>query len=122
MSDRRVVLGPGAARLLRNGEVVAPLAVADTRASRRKGLLGTDAVEGALWITKCPSVHMMGMRYAIDVAVLDRDGKVLTVRTLQPWTGMTFPSPRNKVTVEAGEGSMARWGIRAGDVLAIGRP
>ena len=74
------VFGPGPGRLLCDGRDVAAAALADTADSRRKGLLGTDAVEGALWITKCPSVHMMGMRYPIDVAVVDRDGVVGQLR------------------------------------------
>ena len=67
------------------------MAVAEDSATRGRGLLGTDRVEGALWITRCPSVHMMGMRYPIDVAVVDRDGVVLQVKTLRPWTGATWP-------------------------------
>ena len=66
------VFGPGPHALLCDGRRVAALAVADTTATRRRGLLGTSAVDGALWITRCPSVHMVGMRYPIDVAVVDR--------------------------------------------------
>lgn len=116
------VLGPGPLTLLRNGEPIAPLAVADTPASRRRGLLGTTAVHGALWITRCPSVHMVGMRYPIDVAVVDRAGIVLLVATLRPWTGLTRPRLRASATIEAAAGSMAAWGVRAGDRLAIGTP
>lgn len=116
----RPVYGPGPLRLLRDGEVVAPLAVADTTATRRRGLLGTSGVEGALWITRCPSVHMVGMRYPIDVAVLDAGGTVLHVATLRPWTGATRPRRRASVSVEAEAGAMTRWGVRPGSVLSIG--
>ena len=112
--------GPGPARLLVDKRDVAALAVADTRASRRRGLLGTSAVDGALWITKCPTVHMVGMRYPIDVAVLDRRGRVLKVATLRPWTGMTWPRLRASVTVEAAAGSMEAWQVRRGSVLEVG--
>jgi hypothetical protein len=33
---------------------------------------------------------MMGMRYPIDVAVVDEGGTVLRVRTLRPWIGGTW--------------------------------
>ncbi len=112
--------GPGPRQLVVDGRAVAPLAVADTPAQRRKGLLGTSGVDGALWITHCPSVHMVGMRYPIDVAVLDRDGRVLRVATLRAWTGMTRPRLRARVTVEAAAGSLAQWGVQRGCVLRIG--
>ena len=117
---RREPFGPGDRQLLCDGRPVAPLAVAETTASRRRGLLGTSRVDGALWITRCPSVHMVGMRYPIDVAVVDRDGTVLLVATLRPWIGMTRFRRRASATVEAAAGAMADWGVRQGSVLAIG--
>lgn len=113
------MLAAGPERLLVDGEDVAPVLVADTPATRRKGLLGTTGVEGALWITRCPSVHMMGMRYPIDVAVLDREGVVLRTATLAPWWGMTWPRPRARATVEMMPGSLHAWGIRPGRVLSV---
>lgn len=113
------ILGPGGRRLLRDGVDVAPLTVADTPGERRKGLLGSDDVVGALWITKCPSVHMVGMRYPIDVAVVDGDGTVLKVATLRPWWGATAPRLRASATIEARAGSMARWGVTRGSRLEM---
>lgn len=112
--------GPGDRRLLVDGRAVAPLAVADTPRERRRGLLGTRGIDGALWITRCPSVHMVGMRYPIDVAVVDGWGRVLLVATLRPWTGMTRPRWRASATVEAAAGSMATWGVGTGSLLDIG--
>ncbi|QKE86159.1 DUF192 domain-containing protein [Arthrobacter sp. NEB 688] len=106
--------------MLADGRDIAPLAVAETASDRRRGLLGTSGIEGALWITRCPSVHMVGMRYPIDVAVVDRHGRVLRTATLRPWTGMTRPRLRASATVEAAAGSLARWGVRAGTVLTVG--
>lgn len=115
------VFGPGPHRLLRDGIDVAPLAVAESYRTRQRGLLGTDSVAGALWITRCPSVHMIGMRYPIDVAVVDRTGVVLLIKNLKPWTGGTWPRRGASATIEAAVGSMAEWGIQPGAVLAIGR-
>lgn len=113
------MMGPGGRRLVCDGVDVAPLLVAETPSERRKGLLGSDDVEGALWITKCPSVHMVGMRYPIDVAVVDRDGVVLKVATLAPWWGATAPRLRAKATIEARAGSMAAWGVARGSRLEM---
>ncbi|NLT55766.1 MAG: DUF192 domain-containing protein [Actinomycetales bacterium] len=116
-SDARPTCGPGVGLLLREGREIAPLVVAATAAERRRGLLGTDALVGALWLQPCSSVHCVGMRYPIDVALLNRRGRVLAVRTLRPGR-MTMPSPRVRAVVEAPAGAMAEWGIRRGDVLS----
>ena len=118
---KRGVFGPGPNTLCCDGRRVAAVAVAETTATRRKGLGGTDAVLGALWITRCPSVHMLGMRYPIDVAVLDRDGVVLLVKTLTPWTGGTWPRRRACATLEAAAGALALWGIVVGSQLSVDR-
>ena len=63
--------------LLREGEVLASLEVADTRPARRRGLLGRDSIDGALLLVPARSVHTIGMRFPIDVAWLDGDLTVL---------------------------------------------
>lgn len=113
------VVGPGPDRLLVDGRDVAPVLVADTASTRRKGLLGSDRLDGALWITKCPTVHMVGMRYAIDVAVLDKRDEVIHTTTLQPWWGMTWWRLRARTTVEMMPGSLDAWGIRRGSKLEV---
>jgi uncharacterized protein len=115
------VFGPGPDTLLCDGRPVAPVAVAEDSVTRGRGLLGTDGVVGALWITRCPSVHMVGMRYPIDVAVVDRDGTVLQVKTLRPWTGMTWPRRGASATIEAAAAALAEWGVRPGVRLAYER-
>ena len=76
---------PAVARRLTNQTrqtVVADrLFVADTFFSRLKGLLGTRELPAgdALLIRPCNNIHMFGMRYAIDVAFVDEDDRVLKV-------------------------------------------
>ena len=65
--------------------------LADTWWGRLRGLLGTSALpEGeGLILRPCSSVHMFGMRYALDVAFFDRDARVVaTYPSLAPgrWT------------------------------------
>lgn len=114
------VFGPGPDRLLVDGRDVGPLTVARTRSEVRRGLLGTDRLVGGLWLPRCPSVHMVGMRYPIDVAVLDRAGTVLVTRRLRPWSGLTWPAPGRSVTVELPAGSLEDLGITPGCVLSVG--
>lgn len=63
------------------GEIVVARSVlwAGTSAERRRGLLGRtsmDAEEG-VYIVPCKMIHMFGMRFAIDVAFLAADGRIL---------------------------------------------
>lgn len=110
----------GPHRLLVDGRAVAPLTVARTHREKGRGLLGTGGIEGAMWFHGTSSVHMMGMRYAIDVAVLDRDGRVLHLTTLTPWTGLTRPRRRGASVVEAAAGAMTAWQVSRVSVLSVG--
>lgn len=104
--------------LLRDGEVLASLEVADSRRARSRGLLGRSGVEGALLLRPCRSVHSLGMRFSIDVAFCDDNLQVLRVVTL-PRHRLTRPVWRSRVVIEAEAGAFARWGLRPGDVLEV---
>lgn len=116
----RIVAGPGEHRLLVDGRDSGPLLVPESGAERRRGLLGTDQLHGAMWLQPCGSVHCLGMRYTIDVALLDRRGRVRRVRTLRPGR-LTWPSPRIRTVVEAPAGALEQWGVQRGSVLAMQR-
>ena len=71
------------------GTVLADRAgVADTPPLRNRGLLKhthLDPGEG-LWIVPTQSIHMFFMKFAIDVAYLNKSRKVVkVVRDLKPW-------------------------------------
>ena len=104
--------------LLREGEVLAVLEVADGVAGRARGLLGRDGVEGAMLIKPARSVHTMGMRFPIDVAFCDRDMTVLDTVTMKRFR-VTRPRLRARCVVEAEAGAFDRWGLRPGDRLEI---
>ena len=104
--------------LLRDGEVLAVLEVADGVAGRARGLLGRDGVEGALLIKPARSVHTVGMRFPIDVAFCDRDMNVLDTVTMKRFR-LTRPRLRARCVVEAEAGAFDRWGLRPGDRLEI---
>jgi hypothetical protein len=73
----------------RSGNVVAnEVELADTRESRRQGLLGRASMgpSSALILRPCFSVHTAFMQFAIDVVFVNRDGVVVKVaRQLVPW-------------------------------------
>jgi uncharacterized membrane protein (UPF0127 family) len=94
------------------------LEVASTRRARGRGLLGRDGIDGALWLPGVRSVHTVGMRFAIDVAWLDADGRVLRVRTLRPRRVSAWV-PRAVGVLEAEAGAFARWGLAVGSVVEL---
>jgi uncharacterized protein len=104
--------------LVSETRVLASAEVADDRATRRRGLLKRDGLEGALVITSCRWVHTIGMRFPLDVAYVDRDGTVVkAVRMARHRVG--FPVPKATWVIEAEAGAFARWGLQVGDVVEL---
>jgi uncharacterized membrane protein (UPF0127 family) len=104
--------------LLRDGEVLAALEVADSFGARLRGLLGRDGIDGALLLQPARSVHTIGMRFAIDVAFCDRDLRVLRTQTM-PRYRIGAPHMRSRCVVEAEAGAFERWNLRPGDQLEV---
>lgn len=101
-----------------DGAEVGPLEVAGSRRTRSRGLLGRDRVDGALWLPGVRSVHTVGMRVALDVAWVDRTGRVLRTRTMSP--GRVSGWVRRAAGVlEAEAGAFARWGLGQGSEVAV---
>jgi uncharacterized membrane protein (UPF0127 family) len=92
---------------------------ADTSESRTRGLLGRTGLapgEG-LWISPCEWVHMFGMKFALDVVVLDREHRVVGVKAdLRPGRiGPLFWGAHS--TLELPVGAIAASGTTKGDVI-----
>ena len=98
-----------------------PLEVAASYRARTRWLLGRDGVTGALLLTPASSVHTFGMRFAIDVAYLDRRLTVLAVRTMRPGR-LGLPRPRARHVLEAEACAMERRGLRTGARVTIRCP
>jgi uncharacterized protein len=92
--------------------------------SRLRGLLGTrELLPGdGLLITPCSSVHMFGMRYAIDVLYLDAQDRVVGVDgSLAPGRiGGLYRGARYVIELPAG--TCEELGVEVGDAVAIGPP
>jgi uncharacterized membrane protein (UPF0127 family) len=101
-----------------DGREVAVCEVAETWRSRFRGLLGRRPLPEALLLRPESSVHGVGMREALDVAVLDRDGVALAVLVLRPW-GVTSPRRGAAAVLEAPVGSFARWGLVEGSTVTL---
>ncbi len=104
--------------LLKDGQVLATLEIADGFEARLRGLLGRDGIEGALLLRPARSVHTFGMRFPIDVAYCDRELRVLDVARMGRHR-MARPRLRAHCVIEAEAGAFERWDLRPGDELEI---
>ncbi|MFE6196508.1 DUF192 domain-containing protein [Streptomyces sp. NPDC057838] len=95
-----------------------PLEIAASYRARTKGLLGRDAVDGAILLSPASSVHTFRMRMPIDVAYLDRELRVIAVRTMRPGR-LGMPRLRARHVVEAAAGAMREWGVRKGTRMEV---
>ena len=114
-----------------NGRVVAEAEIAADARARTKGLLGRDgmkerdgmdekgnATDSVLVLEPAGWIHTLGMRFAIDVAYVDRRGRVLSVRTMKPWR-VGMPRLRSRRVLEAAAGCFAKWNLKAGDLVEV---
>jgi uncharacterized protein len=108
----------GTATLRISGATTVPLEIAASYRARTRGLLGRDGIDGALLLTPAGSIHTLRMRFAIDVAYLDRRLRVLVVRTMPPGR-MGRPRLRSRHVLEAQAGTMEAWGLGPGAQLDI---
>ena len=105
----------------RTGERVAiSVEIARTRKSRRRGLLGRDHLNAAsaMLLAPCAAVHTAGMRFAIDVVFVDRQGYALKViRDLRPWR--IALAARARAVIEMPAGSLQYGQVLPGDRLYL---
>lgn len=101
--------------------LVCQVRLARSFAERGRGLLVRPRLlpGQALWIVPCPSIHTVGMTYAIDVVFLDADYRVLRVAASVP--PLRFRLCRRAVSVvELLAGQAAALGLHKGQQLATG--
>jgi uncharacterized membrane protein (UPF0127 family) len=104
--------------LVCNSRVLASAEVADTTASRSRGLLGRDGIEGAIVLRPCHWIHTIRMRFALDVAFLDAEGMVIRIVRMRR-NRMGLPVARARTVIEAEAGAFGRWGLHVGDVIEV---
>jgi uncharacterized membrane protein (UPF0127 family) len=97
------------------------LTVADTFFSRLKGLLGKKGLspgEGLL-IRPARDIHTIGMKFSIDLIVLDDDLRILEFReNMSPWR-FYFGNGEAKQVLELPAGQVKGLGLSVGDKLGL---
>ena len=105
----------------RSQQIVASTVIpAFDSASRRRGLLKHHALPdgSALVIAPTNAIHTFFMRFAIDVAFVARDGRVVKIRTALP--AWRFAAAlRGFAVVELPAGALDRAGVQCGDRLTV---
>ncbi|HYA00350.1 MAG TPA: DUF192 domain-containing protein [Candidatus Binatia bacterium] len=105
-----------------DGMVVADhCAVAGSFLSRFRGLMGRRELPAgeALCLQDCGSIHMFFMRFPIDVAFVNADGRILhACHSIRPWriSRHVFGS---KAALELPAGTLHRLGLARGSVLKL---
>lgn len=102
----------------RECEVASQVEIANTSASRRRGLLARSEMEQSLglWLAPCEAIHTFGMKMPIDVVFLDREYRALKlVENLAP-SRISLCLTGNSV-LELASGAIRRTGLQCGDRL-----
>lgn len=108
--------------LLKNGEVITEnVEVAYSFIKRFMGLMFRKSIDEdyALHIKPCNQIHMLNMRFAIDVIYLSEAGEVVKIdENIQP--GKVCKTVKNaKSVVEVNSSAASKFGICQGDFLEI---
>ena len=102
---------------VRTGEAIATdLEVARSLWQRTRGLLGRSGLPAGagMRFDGTNSIHMLGMRFAIDVLYADHEGRVVKlVHHLAPWR---FSAARRaSMTIELPAGTLRQHDVQVGD-------
>ncbi len=107
--------------ITKNNIVASKIIIADKFLTRMRGLMGRRELEEneGLLLAPCNAVHMMFMRFPIDVIFLDKDFVVVKIMDkLKPWR--VSPVVRDAYQViELKAGNAIEKGINIGDKLSV---
>jgi hypothetical protein len=94
---------------------------ADSGWARMKGLLGRSKEEflpgRGLWLVPANSIHTVGMSFPIDVAYLDKTGRVIRLYHSLPPFRVAAIKFKTRSILELPAGTLARTRTEVGDIL-----
>jgi uncharacterized membrane protein (UPF0127 family) len=106
----------------KNRVVISDLAVTKSHQERAVGLLSRNSLHEnqGLWIRPCRSVHTFFMKFAIDVAFVDRDLRVKAVyENVGPWKLLIPAMWKVNSVFELAPGTLKRTQTQIGDQLNV---
>ena len=98
-------------------EIAGNVRLAGSLWDRLRGLTGIRSLEpgSGLWLSPCNGIHTFGMRFPIDVVLLDRHNRVLEVVSALRPNRLLMPRRGGFSTLELPAGSTS--GIQVGTTL-----
>ena len=98
--------------------------LADTFLRRLIGLLLTPKLQPdqGLLITPCQRIHTMGMRWPIDILMLDHNGTIVSLTEKLGTCRLGPPGRGGGSVLELASGSIGKYGFAIGDQLTLGDP
>lgn len=99
--------------------------VALSTRERMQGLLGVRAMVlgSGLLIPDCSSIHMWGMKMALDIVFLKRQGRewrvVKLVPNVRPWKLLPVGAWGANDVLELAPGTVELWNLKEGETLCI---
>jgi uncharacterized membrane protein (UPF0127 family) len=106
--------------LICQAQVLSSLNIADTAASRRRGLIGQKKIDTPLLIDSCKWIHTFGVKCPLDVAYLNASMQVIKISKIKPLR-MAMPVLKAKHVLEASAGTFENWGLSVGHTLEARR-
>ncbi len=111
----------------RQNVICAKCQIADNLITRMRGLSGRKRMgeDEGLLIVPCPSIHMFGMNFSLDVVFITRENVVTDIRqNIAPRQIYVAKDNAGKPhsALEMLTGSVARCGVQIGDVLEVRDP
>jgi uncharacterized membrane protein (UPF0127 family) len=108
------------------GDKTFTLEVADSDATRQKGLMRRDSMpkdHGMIFVfaREAPlGFWMLNTRFPLDIVYLDSKGKIVSIKQMKPYDRTTVPSDGPaQYAIELKHGTALDAGIKAGDVLEL---
>ena len=106
--------------ILSSGTIIS-IKIADAFWDRLIGLIGTSflAKNQGLLISPCNSIHMIGMKFPIDVIYVDKNLEIIkVVEGVRPWYGWSVCLKADSV-IELGKGTVSDNNIHVGEKIKI---
>ena len=91
---------------------------AQTILEKTRGLLGSDTPEVLLIKTRF-GIHTFGMKYAIDVMILDKNNRVVKLRPSLPPNSIVLWNPKYDTIIEMPEGIIEKTHTEIGDLIEL---
>ena len=106
--------------LICQAQVLSSLNIAETAASRRRGLICQTEIYTPLFIDSCKWIHTFGVKRPLDVAYLDAKMQVIKIQKIKPLR-LAMPVLKAKHVLEASAGTFENWGLAVGHTLEARR-